>query len=266
MDDMLCIRATISGGTWDFVYVPNDGYYYANSAGKLIKYEAIDTASLFREDSMSFRGHIWNNTIPLLRKHVLLGVGANAYMLAYPQNDYLWHTYVTGNNNYDVKAHCWYLQQWVENGLIGLLLLLGFLGWYAVRSARIYRRANLKESLTWVGLGLFTAIVAYMVAAIVNDSNVCTAPVFWGLLGLGMAVNRIVAEKQELFVAADGDTLSNQSIVSGNTEAAALQSSTVAGTKNKASTSSANGKKKSGKKKSKRERMKENAKNKIQTY
>lgn len=262
MDDMLCIRAMISGGSWDFVHVPNDGYYYANAAGKLVKYESVNTVGLFREDAFSGRGHIWNNTIPLLGKHILLGVGANAYMLAYPQDDYLYRTYVFyGNNNYDVKAHCWYLQQWVENGLIGLLLLLGFLGWYAVRSARIYRRANLKESLTWVGLGLFAAIVVYMVAAIANDSNVCTAPVFWGLLGLGMAVNRIVAEKQELFVVADEDTdINSKAEMQSATGVAASQTSTAAGTTNGASASPANGKKKSSKKKSKRERMKENAK------
>lgn len=197
-DNMPGIRATIDGRTWDFVYVPGDGYYYSNPAGKLIKCEPVKTVKLFREDALSGRGHIWNNTIPLLGKHVLIGAGANAYMLEYPQDDYIYQSYVAGYNNYDVKAHCWYLQQWVENGLIALLLLCGFLGWYVVRSALIYRRADLTESLTWVGIGLFTAVLVYLIAAVANDSNVCTAPVFWGMLGLGMAVNRMVVEKEEL--------------------------------------------------------------------
>lgn len=196
-DDIPGIRTTIDGKVWDFAYVAGEGYYYLNPAGKLIKYEPVKTANLFRDDALSGRGHIWNNTIPLLGKHVLIGAGANAYMLDYPQNDYIYQSYVAGYNNYDVKAHCWYLQQWVENGLIALLLLAGFLGWYIVRSVLIYRRANLDESLTWVGIGLFTAVLVYIIAAVANDSNVCTAPVFWGILGLGMAVNRMIMETEK---------------------------------------------------------------------
>ena len=92
---------------------------------------------------------IGGHAFPLLAKHVFIGAGANAFMLDYPQYDYIYHAYVTGQNSYDVKAHCWYLQQWVENGLIGLLLLIGFLGCYVVRSTRIYRKADLKESIRW---------------------------------------------------------------------------------------------------------------------
>ena len=46
---------------------------------------------------------------------------------------------------------------------------------------------------------LFAAVLVYMFAGIVNDSNVCTAPVFWGMLGLGLAVNRILVKKENLF-------------------------------------------------------------------
>lgn len=201
LNDMLGIRVIIEGRTWDFAYIPGDSYYFANPSGKLTHAAPIKSSSLFREDFMSGRGHIWNNTIPLLSKYLFVGAGANAYMLAYPQDDYIYHAYVGGVNTYDVKAHCWYLQQWVENGLLGLLLLIGFLGWYIVRSARIYRRADLKNSLSWVGIGLFTAVLVYIIAAVANDSNVATAPVFWGLLGLGMAVNRIVVEKGNLLTA-----------------------------------------------------------------
>lgn len=192
------IRATIDGQGWNFINISGEGYYYVNPAGKAVKYEPVKTVKLFKEDALSGRGHIWNNTIPLLLKHVFIGAGANAYMLDYPQNDYIYQSYVAGYNNYDVKAHCWYLQQWVENGLIALLLLTGFLGWYIVRSVRIYQKADLDESLTWVGIGLFTAVLVYLTAAIANDSNVCTAPVFWGLLGLAMAVNRMIMESEGL--------------------------------------------------------------------
>ena len=84
--------------------------------------------------------------------------------------------------------------------MIGTLALLIFMAWYAVQSIRIYRRVDLHKSLSWIGFGLFAAVLVYLIAGIANDSNVCTAPVFWGILGLGMATNRMLVEKEKLFV------------------------------------------------------------------
>lgn len=186
------ITVTIEGAGWNFLKYQDSGYYYLNPANRMVKYEPVRQAELFRDDAMSNRGNIWNHTLPLLGKHIILGAGANTYMLEYPQNDYLSQMYLYGQNSYEVKAHSWYLQQWVETGLIGTLALLGFCFLYLVHSIRIYRKADLHKRMSWIGLGIFWAVVVYMFAAIVNDSNVCTAPVFWGLLGLGLAVNRMV--------------------------------------------------------------------------
>lgn len=199
-DNIPAISVTYDGIAWDFVETQEAGYCYLNKAGKLVKWEQIKNAKLLNEDAMSYRGHMWNVTIPLLGKHVLIGSGANTYMFEYPQDDYLGQAYIYGFNSYEVKAHCWYLQQWVESGLIGTLALLIFMAWYAVQSIRIYRRVDLHESLSWIGFGLFAAVLVYLIAGIANDSNVCTAPVFWGILGLGMATNRMLVEKEKLFV------------------------------------------------------------------
>ena len=199
-DNIPAISVTYDGIAWDFVETQEAGYCYLNKSGKLVKWEKIKNANLFKEDAMSYRGHMWNVTIPLLGKHVLIGSGANTYMFEYPQDDYLGQAYIYGFNSYEVKAHCWYLQQWVESGLIGTLALLIFMAWYAVQSIRIYRRVDLHESLSWIGFGLFAAVLVYLIAGIANDSNVCTAPVFWGMLGLGMATNRMLVEKEKLFV------------------------------------------------------------------
>lgn len=193
------ITVTVDGVEWNFVQIENQGYYLLNYAGKLVKYDGTSRSYLFKEDAMSSRGHIWDMTIPFLGKHVFMGSGANTYMLEYPQDDYIGQKYIYANG-YEVKAHCWYLQQWVETGLIGTIALLIFLMWYVVQSIRIYRRANLHESLSWVGFGLFAAVLVYLIAGIANDSNVCTAPVFWGMLGLGLATNRMISEKEGLFV------------------------------------------------------------------
>ena len=214
-DNIPAICVTIEGVQWTFLYTGTDGYAYLNPAGNVVKYTHLKQSNLFRDDAMSDRGHIWNKTIPLLGKHVFMGSGANTYMFEVPQEDYISQNYVYGANSYDVKAHCWYLQQWVETGLFGTLALLAFLIWYLIQSVRIYRRVNLHESLSWTGVGLFAAVLVYLLAAIVNDSNVCTAPVFWGMLGLGLAVNRMLVKKENLFVkeavSAESDTAVKQS-------------------------------------------------------
>ena len=185
-----------------------------------------EIASYIREGAMAFLKREYKTMIiVIVVLFVLIGIGLNSWITAI--------LYVCGAL---------------------LSVLAGYFGMQVatlgnVRTANAAREGGMNKALK----------VAFRSGAVMG---LCVSGL--GLLGLGMAVNRIVAEKQELFVAADGDTLSNQSIVSGNTEAAALRSSTVAGTKNKASTSSANGKKKSGKKKSKRERMKENSKKNTQ--
>lgn len=190
-----CVMVMVDDAQWMFMNAGNADYYFINKAGKPVKCEAFYTSRIFKDDAMSGRGHIWNNTIPLLKKHILFGSGANAYMFEYPQEDYVGQQYIY-QNGYQVKAHCWYLQQFVENGVIGTLALMLFLGWYIIRSIRIYRLVDLHNRLSWVGFGLFSAVFVYLVTALANDSNVCTAPGFWGMLGLGLAVNRMLVEKK----------------------------------------------------------------------
>lgn len=206
-----CMIVMVDGAKWMFINAGNEGYYFVNKAGKPVKCEAFNVTQVFKDDAMSGRGRIWNNTIPLLKKHILLGSGANAYMFEYPQEDYIGQQYIY-QNGYQVKAHCWYLQQWVENGFIGTLALMVFFGWYVVHSIRIYRRVNLHNRLSWVGFGLFSAVFVYLVTALANDSNVCTAPVFWGMLGLGLAVNRILVEKDKLFKTEEKETETIQKV------------------------------------------------------
>ena len=105
------VSVTVDDLAWNFVQEDNT-YFYMNDAGKKVKFEKIKQAHLFFDDAMSMRGHIWNNTIPLLPKHFFIGSGADTYIFEYPQNDYL-RRYMYGGNTYDVKAHCWYLQQGV---------------------------------------------------------------------------------------------------------------------------------------------------------
>lgn len=79
-DNMPGIVVYIEGIQWKFLNTSENGYEYMNPAGKLVKFENIKCSDLFRDDAMSSRGHIWNKTIPVLGKHVMMGSGANTYM------------------------------------------------------------------------------------------------------------------------------------------------------------------------------------------
>lgn len=199
LGDYYGIGVTIDGITWYFTNQTDGTYYYLNPLGKLAKMHDVPSVEWFCDDAFSGRGFIWNRTIPILKKYLFLGIGANNYVLAFPQNDYVIRVYRWGVATYDVKAHCWPMQQWVENGLIAMLCILGFYAWYFIRSVRIYRRAKLRRGAAWIGFGILIGTLNYMIASLANDSNVNTAPVFWIMMGLGMAVNRMVVQEQGLF-------------------------------------------------------------------
>ena len=90
------------------------------------------------------------------------------------------------------KPHSWYLQVGVQTGVLSLLCLLVFYGWYAVWSVRLYAFRKLKTQKEAFGMAAFIASIGYMISGISNDSMVVTAPVFWCIIGLGVTANVLV--------------------------------------------------------------------------
>lgn len=198
MEDALAIHVNMDDIDWYFSKLSDGTYYYYNPFGKWEKISEVSKSHLFRDDAFSGRGNIWNLTIPLLSKHIFIGSGANTYGFELPQNDYVYKMYQGIPNVLIAKAHNWFLQEWVENGLIATVCLFGFYIWYFIRSVRIYRCCNMKESFSRIGFGIFVGTIGYVAAGIANDSNICTAPVFWVLMGLGMSLNRLIAEQENI--------------------------------------------------------------------
>ena len=73
---------------------------------------------------------------------------------------------------------------------------------YLVQTASVIKRHDIKKPMTIMAAGAFAAIAAHTAAGIANDSNVCTSPVMWVMLGLGFAINEIVKNE-------DTDTAGN---------------------------------------------------------
>lgn len=197
IDDDIAIEVVIDHTTWHFSNQQDDTYYYYNPVGKYVKMSVPKDAGIFNNDGIQNRGVIWNHVIPLLPNYVFFGSGANTFAQVYPQNDYIYKAYRGMQYIYDVKAHNWYLQQWIEEGLLALLALLIFYLIYFVKCIKLYRKTCLRDPISCMGIALFIGITAYMINAIANDSNVNTAPVLWVAFGLGYAVNRIVKENME---------------------------------------------------------------------
>lgn len=182
----------ITDGQNQYLFLLYDGaIQYYNLFGRIAKLREAKYAGF--EGNMQFatgRGYIWSRTFPLLPKHILLGCGADNFIYAYPNDDYV------GKQNYGfqtqliTKPHNMYLQIWVQDGLIALLALLALVGAYIVDVFRTYFFRERKGYLAGMGICTFLGIIGYMVAGLANDSTLTVAPVFWGLLGLGFALNR----------------------------------------------------------------------------
>lgn len=191
-EDILFFEIKIDGTSWYFTNQNGDNtYYYLTITGKLDKIEQANASKLLegRETFASNRGYIWSRTFPLLKKHVLLGSGADSFLLVYPNDEYVGkYNYGYGEQNIS-KPHNLYLQIGVQTGVVSLFAFLLFYGIYFVSSLRLYLKSKMDNFEVQMGAAILTGTAAYMLMGLANDSCIAVAPVFWLLIGLGTAIN-----------------------------------------------------------------------------
>lgn len=196
-EDVADFGLIIDETPWYFHYdVETNQYLNYNRYGC---YSPIESApSLFfkgRENFASGRGYIWSRTLPLLSKHIILGSGAETFIFEYPQYDFVSMANYGFATNLITKPHSLYLQIGVQSGLLSLLCFLSFYGIYFVQSFKIYfkkKELNFNDSM---GIAVLIGSLSYMISGFSNDSSITIAPVFWVLLGVGFAINRIIEAK-----------------------------------------------------------------------
>lgn len=182
--------------TWYFKKGDDGTYYYYNVYGRWDKINNAPRVWVnYLEKRFEERGTIWSKTIPLLKNCVIFGTGADTYTVVYPQDDYVDKTYDYSTSSMDVKPHCLYLQIAVQSGIPALLAVLVFYIWYFVTGVRLYAKASYQDGMEIIGAGLLLATFTYMVISFLNDSTVTVAPIFWIMMGLGIAVNEILKKK-----------------------------------------------------------------------
>jgi O-antigen ligase len=152
-----------------------------------------------REQMASNRGYIWSRSIPMLKNTMLWGHGPDTYALHFPNNDFVGKFLGFSDINMVVdKPHNMYLQIAINTGLTSLVAFLGLVGAYIIDSFKLY--LNRKEYIGFIdvaGLGILMAVIVYLFTGLSNDSIVSVAPVFWILLGSGMAVNYKLKEENQ---------------------------------------------------------------------
>lgn len=187
---------TIDGYAWYLSNLMNKdgqkGYYCRGGAGAMMKLAKITDSVSYLDKHYklaNMRGYIWDRTIPLLKKYFFLGSGPDTFIIAFPNND-LVGMYNSGHlNEIITKPHCMYLQVGVQTGVISLIALLVFLGWYLIDSLIIFWRCHYSEYMTFIGVGIFGSVIGYLILSLTNDSCVALSPIFYTLIGIGLGIN-----------------------------------------------------------------------------
>jgi O-antigen ligase len=181
---------TIGNVEWVFL-VTEFGMYHLNLIGNIAPLVVAEAAG-FSNNPMfgSGRGYIWSRTFPLIRETLLVGHGADTYAIFFPQNDRV----ARHNAGFPLdrlidKPHNMYLHMAVGTGLLSMIAFLAMLGLYFVQSVKLYWRREYEEFTEFVGVGIFLGVTGFAFAALVNDSSVSVMPMFYGLLGTGIAIN-----------------------------------------------------------------------------
>jgi len=178
---------------WENIPIPimvkdNQLYIEVNNAVAINEIEEPETFGFIgMEMFASSRGYIWSRSIPMLKKTLILGHGPDTYVIYFPQKEITAKINFMDNATIIVdKPHNWYLQMGINTGVISLIAMLVFLGWYIIKGFLVWVKdvGNAEKS---IGASILCGVVGYCTAALFNDSTVSVAPVFWVLLGIGIS-------------------------------------------------------------------------------
>lgn len=180
-----------------FRFTKQDGtYQFVNGLGRVDVPINADSAVFTNYDALfSGRGYIWSRTIPLVKKTLFVGTGADTFMLVFPNTDYTAKQNAGYGNQVVNKPHNLYLQIAVQLGIPALLGYLFTYIWYFRQTIRIIRKGR-KSAETILASGILFSLLGYCIMGLINDSSVTIAPLAFVLLGLGFAVNRMIMDQR----------------------------------------------------------------------
>ncbi len=190
-NDKVCLQVDMDNKTWYFTnQLSDNNFHIINKYGN---YDIVKNAksSLFTgyENLASGRGYIWSRTIPLLKHYIFIGAGANYYTFAFPQQDYLGLVNAGFDNQLLTKPHSLFLQIGVQSGTLALIAFLIFFITYIIWCIKLYWNSTFQDIYTRTGIAVFLAVLGFLISGISNDSSIAVSPIFWVLIGIGIAIN-----------------------------------------------------------------------------
>ena len=142
------------------------------------------------------RGYIWSRSIPLMKDTLLVGNGPDTYAIVFPQKDYVGKMNAYDNESIVVdKPHNMFIQIGVNTGVVSLIALLSVFLMYFIDSMKLYWKRDVKTFLDHMGIGCVIAMVSYLGAGFFNDQIISVAPLFYVVVGLGIAINELVKKQ-----------------------------------------------------------------------
>lgn len=171
-------------------------YYYLNQVGNWTQIGTKPDQAIFENYPRfaSSRGFIWSRSIPLMFENVktfLIGTGPDTFSHNYPHYDYV----DLFRNDYGgmviTKPHSLYLQIGVQTGFVSMIALIALYVLYLISCIKLYWKSSFTTLTSKVSVGILASVTGYMISGITNDSTVTYSFVFWGLMGVGIAVNRM---------------------------------------------------------------------------
>ncbi|MFZ5953420.1 MAG: O-antigen ligase family protein [Candidatus Rifleibacteriota bacterium] len=181
----------------------SQGFKIVNHAGAIDEIREIETIGFKGyENFASSRGYIWSRTLPLLKKSIFLGYGPDTFSGHFPNYDYLGKLRFLSSGIFRIidKPHSFYFQIAFGSGIVALVVFILFLIKYFIETAKSVKGSDFFRFEEAVALAVMSSIVGFLLVSIFNDSVVSVSPVFWSLLGIGIATNDLILKNKVMDV------------------------------------------------------------------
>ncbi len=193
--EIICMDIVLDESHWIVTNQLAPAYLYLNHYGMFDTITMPETAVFTDYPSwLTYRGHIWARSIPLLKNHILLGSGADTFLMEYPNNDYLGIHQSKTYGEYTTRPHNWYLQVGIQTGAVSLLFLLSALflyikngGYFCIYSIRAEASGKEKSESERLLEPCFIGTAVILLMNLTNDSSICIMPLLWCMIGTALS-------------------------------------------------------------------------------
>ncbi len=195
-DDMEMINLNVED--YNFEFANEDGvWYYYNEGGKL---DSIDKVSHIDCNGLEYLGsgrvYIWSRTIPLLKKHLLIGSGPDTFAEVFPQDDYVGKYLYAGTTRRIMEnAHNDILNHSVQEGVLATICLMIFVILIIIRGFKHFCKCDMTNYSNQAGAACYIAVICYVTGSMFNAGTLYTTPFAWVFIGIILSVvNKKVIE------------------------------------------------------------------------